>query len=59
MKLRLELIARIEEILKKEAQHCSKEFLLEKMFNFFDEAILIEFVEYLENRYGQDMSNLN
>lgn len=59
MKLRLELIARIEEILKEKALSCSKDFLLNKMFDFFDEALLIEFVEFLENEYRQSMSNQN
>lgn len=59
MKLRLELIARIEEILKDKASFCAKDYLLEKMFDFFDESILIEFIEFLERKNGRDMSNLN
>lgn len=57
MKLRLELIARIEEILKEKALYCSKDFLLNKMFEFFDAATLIEFVEFLENESRQSTFN--
>jgi hypothetical protein len=59
MKLRLELIARIEAILKEKSTFCAKDFLIQKMFDFFDEATLIEFIDYLEREDAQNMSNLN
>lgn len=59
MKLRLELIDRIEEILKDKSVYCAKDYLLQKMFNFFDTASLIAFIEYLERDDAQNTSNLN
>ena len=54
-----ELIDRIEEILKDKSIYCAKDYLLQKMFNFFDTASLIAFIEYLERDDAQDTSNLN
>lgn len=59
MKLRLELIERIEAILKERATSCAKDYLINEMFNFFDSATLIEFVEFLEDNYRQSTSNQN